>query len=106
MYHELEKSGQLHQRAVEAAEQTQDDLLDAVNNHGVDHQAAWEDVRQRYLFLPSEEDQPQLGENPDSISPDSEPETTTASPIETPSEPEASEQNTVPTSLPFSSSSK
>jgi hypothetical protein len=56
MYHELEKSGELHERAVEAAEQTQNDLLDAINNHGADYQTAWEAVRERYLFLPAEDD--------------------------------------------------
>jgi hypothetical protein len=46
----------LHQRAIEAAEQTEHDLLDAINNHGADHQSAWEEVRERYLFLPAEDD--------------------------------------------------
>jgi len=57
LYAELQKTGVLHERAVEAAEQTENDLLDAVNNHGVDYQAAWEVVRERYIFLPAEDDQ-------------------------------------------------
>jgi len=64
MYADLEKQGLLHERAVEAAEQTQSDL-DSCLDAGLDYQGAWEAVRERYLFLPSEEDEPNLGENQD-----------------------------------------
>jgi hypothetical protein len=53
MYAELEKQGLLHERAVKAAEQTQSDLLSAINDHGLDHQSAWEAVRER-LPVPAE----------------------------------------------------
>jgi hypothetical protein len=68
MYKELQEKGLLHERAVQAAEQTESDLLDAINNYGADYQGAWEAVRERYLFLPSEEDEPVLEEKPDSTS--------------------------------------
>jgi hypothetical protein len=55
MYAELQKGGLLHKRLVEAVEQTENDLQSMVNQ-GYDHQGAWEAVRERYLFLPAEDD--------------------------------------------------
>jgi hypothetical protein len=102
MYAELEKKGLLHERAVKAAEQTEDDLLHLVNEEGLDHQAAWEAVRERYLFLPSEEDQPDLA-GPNSTPEEQEP--TTESPTPTRSESEANEPSTETMSPPFEPSS-
>src|SRR5260221_9161132 len=101
----MQKEGILRQRAVEAVEQTESALLDAVTNHGGDHQSGWEDVRQRYIFRPSEEDQPILGQDQGSTSPETAQRTTTASPNETTSAPEASEPSTRETSLPSEPSS-
>jgi hypothetical protein len=64
LYAELQESGLLQERAVQAAEQTEHDLMSMVRN-GYDYQGAWEAVRERYLFLPSEEYEPNLGENQD-----------------------------------------
>jgi hypothetical protein len=64
MYAELEKAGTLDEAAEKAATQTKDDLGSAIED-GMDYYAAWEMLRERYLFLPTEEDVPLLGENPD-----------------------------------------
>ena len=100
LYAELQKSGNLNQAAKRAAEQTSDDLLSMVNQ-GYDYQSAWEAVRERYLFLPSEEDQPDLGANPGSSPQDSEQETTTESPKQTKSEVAASAPSTETTFPPL-----
>jgi len=100
LYEELQKSGKLHEAAVRAAQQTQDDLLDAVNK-GQDYQSAWEAVRERYLYLPSEEDQPDLAANPGSSPEEIPQETTTASPTLTKSEAADSAPNTETTSVPL-----
>ena len=63
MYAELEKAGTLDEAAEKAATQTKDDLASAIEG-GMDYYAAWEMLRERYLFLPTEEDVPLLGENP------------------------------------------
>jgi hypothetical protein len=63
MYAELEKAGTLDEAAEKAATQTKDDLCSAIED-GMDYYAAWEMLRERYLFLPTEEDVPLLGENP------------------------------------------
>jgi hypothetical protein len=101
MYAELKSEGLLRERAIEAAEQTQNDLLKMVNDEGLDYQSAWEAVRERYLFLPSEQDAEDQEPNPDNLQQEQEPETTTESPSETTSESVESEPSTEPTSLPL-----
>ena len=64
MYAELEKAGTLDDRAQKASDQTRDDLASAIED-GMDYFAAWEMLRERYLFLPTEDDVPLLGEDPD-----------------------------------------
>ena len=103
MYAELEKSGLLHERAVKAAEQTEHDLMSMVRQ-GYPYDGAWEAVRERYLFLPSEKDEPNLGQNPGSSPPETGRKTTTASQTQTPSEAAENEQSTVPMSPPSGSS--
>ena len=63
LYADLEGAGTLDEAAEEAARQTREELCSAIEN-GMDYFAAWEMVRERYVFLPSEEDMPLLGENP------------------------------------------
>ena len=102
MYRDLEKKGLLHDRAVRAAEQTQDDLISMVRN-GYDHDTAWQEVRHRYLFPPSEEqterqsqEQSQLGIGQ---------ETTTESPTPIKSASAEKRPSTEPTSPPLEPSS-
>jgi hypothetical protein len=64
MYAELEKSGRLYEAAQQAADQTMDALM-ALLQKGMDYQTAWESVREQWMFLPSEEDLPELGVDPD-----------------------------------------
>jgi hypothetical protein len=64
MYAALEKAGTLHDATERTASQTRDALYSAIED-GMDYYAAWEMLRERYLFLPTEEDVPLLGENPD-----------------------------------------
>lgn len=65
MYQELVKTGQLESRANKAAEQTRDALADLISQ-GVPYDQAWESVREMWIYLPSEEDVPNLGEDPQS----------------------------------------
>jgi hypothetical protein len=62
MYAQLFRSGELHERAEKAAQQTDKDYQDGITNGMLPHES-WEAVRERYLFLPAEEDVPLLGEN-------------------------------------------
>ena len=62
MYRELQRSGRLNQAAQEAANNTVE-ALNTCMNQGMSYDQAWEYVREQYMFLPSEEDQPKLGEN-------------------------------------------
>jgi len=64
MYAALEKSGQLQKALEHAALATLYAMDDLEGRKGMDHQAAWEAIREDYLFLPSEEDLPVLGQNP------------------------------------------
>ena len=63
MYAALEKKGTLHKHLNAAVEQTRDEYAQAIYN-GMEPHEAWEAVRENHLFLPSEEDQPSLGEDP------------------------------------------
>lgn len=66
MYRELQRSGQLNQALRQAAENTVEDLINCIHR-GMKYDQAWELVRERYLFLPSEEDQPHLAEQNDPL---------------------------------------
>jgi hypothetical protein len=63
MYAQLFKSGELYERAEKAAQQTNKEYQDGITNGMLPHES-WEAVRERYLFLPAEEDVPLLGGNP------------------------------------------
>jgi hypothetical protein len=66
MYAALERSGKLNQHLNMAVEQTKNDYAQMIED-GMPVDAAWEAVRERYLFLPTEKDVPVLGENPNPI---------------------------------------
>ncbi len=63
MYAQLQKSGRLNEEAESAAKKTSEALNDLLEQ-GYSHDQAWEAVKENWMFLPSEEDQPNLGENP------------------------------------------
>jgi hypothetical protein len=63
MYRELEQSGQLEEALYAAQELTKDALANLLSQ-GVPDNQAWEAVRENWLLLPSEEQVPNLGENP------------------------------------------
>ena len=60
LHQQLQQSGRLEEAAKKAVQLTQDELGQLVEK-GANYQEAWELVREKYLFLPSEEDQPELG---------------------------------------------
>jgi hypothetical protein len=62
MYRSLKQSGQLDRAAQQAADNTADALVECIHR-GMSHDQAWEAVRENWMFLPSEEDQPKLGES-------------------------------------------
>jgi hypothetical protein len=64
MYAALEASGQLDQMAREAA-QRHEDALYALIQKGLKFHEAEALVREDFVFLPSEEDQPELGAAPE-----------------------------------------
>lgn len=66
MYAELKASGKLDELAQDAARRTREMVADLIEK-GWSHDQAWEGVREQFVFLPSEEDQLNLGENPDSF---------------------------------------
>ena len=63
MYQAFEKAGTLNKHLNRAVEQTKDEFVRAIEN-GMEPHEAWEEVRENHLFLPSEEDMPALGEDP------------------------------------------
>ena len=63
MYAQLFQSGELYERAEKAVQQTNKEYQDGITSGMLPHES-WEVVRERYLFLPAEEDVPLLGENP------------------------------------------
>jgi hypothetical protein len=65
MYQELVESGELEARAKQAVELTRDALAEAIA-HGMKYDQAWPAVREMWMYLPAEEDVPNLGEDPDS----------------------------------------
>jgi hypothetical protein len=79
MYAELEKNGTLNSLAAKVAENARNEFHLSVEN-GMDPHEAWSSARQSHLFPPDEEDQPHLGESPNSSQDPSNLETTTASP--------------------------
>ena len=76
-------------------------MEDAILNHGVDHQSAWEAVRRGTYSFRARSDEPNL--NQPNTQPEIDPETTTESLKGTPSEAEAPKQSTVPMSPPSGS---
>lgn len=64
MYRQLQRSGRLNETLQQAAENTGEALADCIEK-GMKYDQAWELVREMWLFLPSEEDQPKLGESSD-----------------------------------------
>jgi hypothetical protein len=68
MYRELQENGTLDQQAQNAANLTRDALGDLIEK-GLPHNQAWELVRENWAFLPSEDQQPHLGETPPSSNP-------------------------------------
>lgn len=64
IYRELQQSGRLNQAAQQAADNTGEALADCIES-GMSYDQAWEYVREQYLFFPSEEDMPHLGESSD-----------------------------------------
>ena len=63
MYKALEERGTLKKHLNSAVERTGNEYCQAIED-GLEPQEAWEIVRENYLFLPSEEDMPSLGEDP------------------------------------------
>lgn len=56
LYHSLQESGELQSRAQKAADQTNDDL-ELLVSQGVPWHNAWDEVKNRYVFLPSEQEE-------------------------------------------------
>ncbi len=63
MYKALQEKGTLHKHLNAAVERTGNEYCQAIEN-GMEPHEAWEAVRENHLFLPSEQDQPSLGEDP------------------------------------------
>lgn len=63
MYRELKKNGRLLKAAYAAQELTADSL-GTLLEAGVPYFQAWEMVRENWIYLPTERDQPSLGANP------------------------------------------
>jgi hypothetical protein len=57
MYRELEQSGHLEE-SLSLAENLTSSALSDLLDQGLDYQQAWESVREEWLSLPSEEDEP------------------------------------------------
>jgi hypothetical protein len=57
LYASLEKSGELEAALEDAAERTYREMTE-LEDQGFDHQGAWEIVRERYLFVPEEDENP------------------------------------------------
>jgi len=66
LYRELKASGKLQEAAERAAEQTAEDLALLISQ-GYPEDGAWEIVRERYVFLPSQRDVPELGVDPNYV---------------------------------------
>jgi hypothetical protein len=62
MYKALQEKGTLHKHLNKAVDQTEEEYARAIEN-GMEPHEAWEALRENHLFLPSEEDQPALGED-------------------------------------------
>lgn len=96
MYAALEKKGTLHKHLNAAVEQTRDEYAQAIYN-GMEPHEAWEAVRENHLFLPSEEDQPSLGVDPNPEPDPSALASTTRSPLKMRSGPVRKEQSMLQT---------
>jgi hypothetical protein len=97
LYAALEKNDQLHKRLNKAVDQTKDEYYRAIEN-GMEPHEAWEATRENHLFLPSEEDQPVLGEDPNPRSDPSALASTTRSRLKMRSGPVAPSQSMLATS--------
>jgi hypothetical protein len=64
MFRALQRSGKLEQLVDSAVEQTWEAMERAVFDQKVPWDLAWEQLREEWMFLPSEEEVPRLGENP------------------------------------------
>lgn len=64
MYRELQKKGKLNQALKLANDQTSDQMCNLIQK-GLQEHEAWEIVGPQYILLPSEDDMPDLGENPE-----------------------------------------
>ena len=66
LYKELAKSGQLEERAVRAAESASNQYVAYVES-GMDPLEAQSEAKRNYLFLPCEEDEPELAADPTAL---------------------------------------
>lgn len=57
MYRSLERQGRLHEVLVAARDKTIQETME-LENAGLDPESAFQAVREKYLFPPTEEDQP------------------------------------------------
>ena len=69
LYASLNEKGLLEERAQKAADQTNDDLEQAVSQ-GMPWHNAWDLVKNRYVFLPSEEEQERQEKEDEANQPD------------------------------------
>lgn len=69
MSRDLERQGKLDAALYAAQELTAKALADAILRDGLSHDQAWELVREEWIFLPDEEDVPELGFDPASLTP-------------------------------------
>ena len=65
----LQDKGELERRAQKAADQTNEDLEQAVSD-GMPWHNAWDLLKNRYVFLPSEEEQSQQEKEAENQQPD------------------------------------
>lgn len=66
MYSELEKSGQLENVLRNAVQRAEDQNVASLQS-GMHPLEAESEAKKQHLLLPTEEDQPHLGENPDAL---------------------------------------
>jgi hypothetical protein len=69
LYASLKEKGLLVKRAQKAADQTNEDLENAVSQ-GVPWHNAWDEVKNRYVFLPREEEQARQEKEDEANQPD------------------------------------
>ena len=69
LFAKLQEKGELERRAQKAADQTNEDLENAVSQ-GMPWHNAWDEVKNRYVFLPSEEEQERQEKEAEANQPD------------------------------------